>query len=54
MYISGKIFLKISSAVFVWSGVPLLVFGGGVRSTDDFQTLMKTFLALDLSLVKVL
>ena len=40
MYICGKIFMKIWSAAFVWSGAPLLVFGGGIRSTDDFQNIM--------------
>ena len=52
MYICGKIFMKIWSAVFVWSGEPLLVFGGGMCSTDDFQNIMRTFLVLDVSLVK--
>ena len=52
MYISGKIFMEIRSAVFVWSGVLLPVFGGGMLSTDDFQNIMRTFLALDLSLAK--
>ena len=32
----------------------LLVFGGGMHSMDDFQNIMKTILALDLSLVKIL
>ena len=54
MYISGKIFVKIRSAVFVWSGALLLVFGGGMRSTDDFQNIMRTFFGVDLSLVKIL
>ena len=54
MYICGKIFMKIWPAVFVWLGVPLLVFGGGMCSTDDFQNIMRIFLALDLSLVKIL
>ena len=31
-----------------------MVFGGGIHSTDDFQNIMRTFLALDLSLVKIL
>ena len=47
MYISCKIYMKIWAAVFVWSGVPLLVFGGGMRSTDGFQNIMSTYLALD-------
>ena len=34
--------------------MPLLVFGGGMHSTDDFQTIMKTFLDLDLSVIKIL
>ena len=54
MYISGKIFVKILSAGFVWLGAPFLVFGGGMCSTDDFQNIMRTFLPLDLSLVKIL
>ena len=41
MYISGKIFMKIRLAFFVWSGAPLLVFGGSMRSTDDFQNIMR-------------
>ena len=52
MYISGKIFMKIWSAVFVWLGAPLLVLGGGMHSTDDLQNVMRTFLALDLSVIK--
>ena len=36
MYISGKIFMKIWSAAFVWLGASLLVFGGGMRSIEDF------------------
>ena len=32
----------------------LLVFCGGMRSTDDFQNIMRIFSALDLSLVKIL
>ena len=34
--------------------MPLLVFDGGMHSTDDFQNIMRTFLALDLSLIKIL
>ena len=49
MYISGKIFMKIWSAVFIWSGAPLLVFSGGMLFMDDFQNIMRTFLALDLA-----
>ena len=46
--------MKILSAVFVWSGAPMLVFGGGMHSTDDFQNITRNLLALDLSLVKIL
>ena len=35
-------------------GVPLLVFGKGMRFVDDFQNIMRTLLALDESLVKIL
>ena len=44
--------MKIWSAVFVWSGAPLLVFGRGMLSTSGFQNIMRTFLALYVSLVK--
>ena len=30
-----KIFLEMRSGVIVWLGVPLLVLGGGLRSTDE-------------------
>ena len=43
--------MKMSSVVI---GAPLLVFGGGMLSTDDFQNIMISFLALDLSLIKSL
>ena len=42
--------MKMSSVVI---SAPLLVFGGGMCSKDDFQNIMRTFLALDLSLIKV-
>ena len=54
MYISGKIFMKIWSAVFVWSCAPLLVFGEGMHCTDDIQNIMRTFFALDVFLAKIL
>ena len=41
----------------MWSEVmsaTLLVFGGGMRFTDDFQNIVRTFLALDISLIKIL
>ena len=41
-YILGKIFIKIKSAVIVRSGAPLLVLGGGLHSSDDFQNVMGT------------
>ena len=43
--------MKMRSVVI---GVPLLVFGGGMCSTDDFQNIMRTFLTLGLSLIKIL
>ena len=49
-YISGKIFMKMWSAVI---GTPVLVFGGGMRNTDDFQNIMRTFLALDKNFKKI-
>ena len=51
-WISNKIFMKILSGVIVWLGAPLLVLGGGLRSTDEFKNVMVTFLAVDTSLVK--
>ena len=31
-------------AIIIWSGAPLLDLGGGLRSMDDFQNLIKTSL----------
>ena len=50
--ISNKIFMEKRSGVIVWLGAPLLVLGGGLRSTDEFRNVMVTILALDASLVK--
>ena len=50
-WISNKIFMKIRSDVIVWLGAPLLVLGGGLRSTDEFKNAMVTSLAVDTSLV---
>ena len=44
--------MEIRSGVIVWLGAPLLVFGGGLHSTDEFKNVMVTSLALDVSLVK--
>ena len=38
--------------VIVLLGTPLLVLGGGLRSTDEFENVMVTSMALDASLVK--
>ena len=43
--------MKMSSVVI---SAPLLVFGRGMHPTDDFQNIMRTFSALDLSLIKIL
>ena len=51
-WISHEIFIEIRSGVIVWLGVPLLVLGGGLRSTDEFKSVMVTSLAVDTSLVK--
>ena len=51
-WISNKIFMKILSGVIVWLGAPLLVLGGGLRSTDELKNVMVTSLAVDTSLVK--
>ena len=51
-WISNKIFMEIQSGVIVWLGAPLLVLGGGLRSTDEFKNVMVTSLAIDTSLVK--
>ena len=52
VWISNKIFMEIRSGVIVWLGAPLLVLGGGLRSTDEFKNIMRTSLTLDASLVK--
>ena len=44
--------MEIRSGVIIWLGVPLLVLGGGLRSMDEFENVLATFLALDTSLVK--
>ena len=44
--------MEIRTGVIIWLGAPLLVFGGGLRSTDEFKNVMVTSLALDASLVK--
>ena len=44
-WISYKIFIQIRSVVIVWLGAPLLVLGGGLRSTDEFKNVMVTSLA---------
>ena len=44
--------MDIQSGDIIWLGAPLLVFGGGLYSTDEFKNVMVTFLALDASLVK--
>ena len=36
----------------VWLGAPLLVLGGGLRSTDEFKNVMVISLALHAPLVK--
>ena len=43
--------MEIQSGAIVWLGVPLLVFGGGLRSMDEFKNVMVTSLVLDASLV---
>ena len=35
-------------------GCAIAVFGGGMRYMDDFQNIIRNFLALDVSLVKIL
>ena len=50
--ISNQIFMEIRSGVIVWLGAPLLVVGGGLRSTDEFKNVMVTSLTLDASVVK--
>ena len=50
-WISNKIFMEIRSRVIVWLSAPLLVLGGGLRSTDEVKNVMVTSLALDASLV---
>ena len=49
---ANKIFMEIRSGVIVWLGAPLLVLGGGLRSTDQFKNVVVTSLAIDTSLVK--
>ena len=44
--------MEIQSGVIVWLGVPLLVLGRGLRSTDEYKNVMVTSLTLDASLVK--
>ena len=44
--------MEIRSGVIVWLGVPLLVLGGGLRSTDKLKNVKVTYLAHDASLVK--
>ena len=39
-WISNKTFMEIRSGVIVWLGVPLLVLGGGLHSTDEFKNAM--------------
>ena len=53
-YTSRKIFTKVWSAVIIWSGAPLLGFGGGLLSPDDFQNVTGSwdFLSQDSSLAK--
>ena len=51
-WISNKIFMEIRPGVIVWLGVPLLVMGGGLHSTDEFKNVMGTSLAVDTSQVK--
>ena len=53
-WISNIIFMEMQSGVIVWLRAPLQVLGGGMCSTDDVQDIMRTFLALDLSLIKIL
>ena len=40
------------SGVIVCLGAPMLVLGGGLHFTDEFENVMVTSLALDASLVK--
>ena len=47
-----NIFMEIQSGIIVWLGTPLLVFGGGLHSIDEFKNVMLTSLALDASVVK--
>ena len=51
-WISNKIFREIRSGVIVWLGASLLVLGGRLHSTDEFQNVMMTSLIVDTSLVK--
>ena len=44
--------MEIRSGVIVWLGVQLLVLGGGLHSTDEFENEMVISLAVDTSLVK--
>ena len=48
----NKIFMEIRSGFIVWLGAPLLVLGGGLRSTDELKNVMVASLATDTSLVK--
>ena len=51
-WISNKIFMEIRPGVIVWLGAPLLVLGRDLHSMDEFKNILKTFVALDASLVK--
>ena len=44
--------MEIRPGVIVWLGTPLLVLGGGLRSTNELKNVMVTSLAIDTSLVK--
>ena len=44
--------MEIRSGVIVWLGAPLLVFVGGLLSTDEFKNVMVTSLAIAVSLAK--
>ena len=44
--------MQIPSGAIVWLTAPLLVLGGGLRSTSEFKNVMMTSLALDADLVK--
>ena len=48
----NKILMEMQPVVIVWLGGTLLVFGGGLHSTDEFKNVTVTSLALDASLVK--